>query len=154
MELVKNWHNKYNRNGASCLTRIDALGPGDVIHQMLEEQQYKIDGFKASALSKGTMLQASAICIERRLIRWPFIRRLIDQFQAYTPDDKKIAQDIVIAVSQALHFAREIEGGYTTDEKAMEETATEHSTFKGYREASRTHRTAKGGWRSENRRTR
>jgi hypothetical protein len=140
MGRVKDWHNHYSSRGATCLTRIDALGPGDVIHQMLEEDQYKIDGFKASTISKGVMLQAAAVAIERRWIRWPFIRRIIDQFQGYDPNDKNIAQDVVIAISQAIHLAREIEGGYSV---SPEVRVTEHASLGEYRNASRRQRT---GW--------
>lgn len=120
MEWVKQWHTKYNGRGSVCQTRIDALGPGDVIHQMLEEEKYRIDGFKAATVSKGAILQAAAVSIERGWIRAPFIRRQVDQFQSYTPgDDKHIAQDIVIASAQAIHLAREIEGGVSESEEVV-----------------------------------
>jgi hypothetical protein len=140
MQDVKDWHNKYSYN-ATCLTRIDALGPGDVIHQMLEEDEYKIDGFKASTISKGVMLQAAAVAAERRWWRWPFIRRAIDQFQTYDPaDDKNIAQDIVIALSQAIHLAREVEGGVS---ESSEVKKTEHGSMGQFRRESRTRRTGR-----------
>lgn len=144
MERVKHWHTKYNYGGAQCFTRIDALGPGDVIHQMLEEDQYKIDGFKAATITKGLMLQASSVAIERRMIRWPFIRRVVDQFQGYDPDDKHIAQDIVIAMSQAIHLAREIEGGASV---SPEVKRVVHGSMRSFREQSRTKRTRKQAWR-------
>lgn len=137
MQWVKDWHTKYSSN-ATCMTRIDALGAGDVIHQMLEEDEYRIDGFKAATITKGIMLQAAAVAVERRWFRWPFIRRAIDQFQAYTPDDKHIAQDIVIAMAQAIHLAREIEGGYS---ESLDVHQSEHGSMRGYRAASRTQRT-------------
>ena len=144
MEWVRQWHDRYNARGAQCFTRIDALGPGDVIHQILEEERYRIDGFKAATSTKGAMLQAAAYIIERRWIRWPFIRRLIDQFQAYTPDDKHIAQDIVIAVSQAIHLAREIEGGVSGYPDLP--NAPQHGSFAAYRRTSRTQRSTRGRW--------
>ena len=148
MAWVKQWHDKYNSRGATCYTRIDALGPGDVIHQILEEEQYRIDGFKAATISKGTMLQAAAYAIERRWIRWPFIRRLIDQFQGYDPDDKHIAQDIVIAISQAIHLAREIEGS-VSDEPHKALNGPQHGSLAGFRTAARNRRTGRGkAWRS------
>lgn len=110
MAEVKRWHLKYNGNGAFCATRIDAAGPGDVIHQMLEEEEYKIDGFRANTASKAAILQAAKICIERRDVRFPYIAAMIRQFQDYTPNDHNIAQDIVMAVAQALHFAVERDG--------------------------------------------
>lgn len=146
MERVKDWHDKYNNYGRSrCFTRIDSNGSGDVIHQMLEEDQYQIDGFKASVLSKGAMLQASAVAIERHWLRTPFIRRLFDQFQSYDPaDDKKIAQDIVISLSQGIHLARELERPYGHDENVARPVHTEHSTRAAFRRESRTQRTKNG----------
>jgi hypothetical protein len=136
MEWVRQWHLKYNSRGAQCFTRIDALGSGDVIHQILEEERYRIDGFKASTITKGAMLQAAAYAIEMRWIRWPFIRRMIDQFQSYTPEDKHIAQDIVIAIGQAIHLARAIEGGQTHDEQIVA-NAPQHGSLAGLRRTSR-----------------
>ena len=144
MARVKEWHDKYNSRGAQCLTRIDALGPGDVVHQILEEEQYRIDGFKASTISKGTMLQAASVTFERRMVRWPFIRRAVDQFQSYDPDDKKIAQDIVIAFSQAIHLAREVEG-MTSDAAGVIQPV--HGSMASLRQQSRNQRTARSRWR-------
>jgi hypothetical protein len=146
MERVKEWHDLYNSNGGTCHTRIDALGPGDVIHQMLEEDAYRIDGFKAGTISKGVMLQASSVIIERRHLRWPFIRRVIDQFQTYTPNDKNIAQDTVIAISQAIHLAREIEGG-VTEMKELTVYRGRGASMAGHRQAIRDQRTGRGRWR-------
>lgn len=143
MQWVKDWHTKYNYSGATCFTRIDALGPGDVIHQMLEEEKYKIDGFKASTVSKGVMLQAASVAVERRNFRMPFIRRVIDQFQSYDPDDKGIAQDIVISFSQAIHFAREIEGGAST---SPEVNKAVHGSMAAFRRESRLKRTGRSTW--------
>ncbi len=153
MEWVRQWHLKYNAAGAQCFTRIDALSSGDVIHQILEEERFQIDGFKASTTTKGTMLQASAYTIGMRWIRWPFIRRLIDQFQGYTPDDKRIAQDIVIAVSQALHLAREIEGAVAGTEDLEISNAPQHGSFADFSKASRKNRVGgKVPWRQQPRR--
>jgi hypothetical protein len=137
MAQVKDWHDKYNSRGATCFTRIDALGPGDVIHQMLEEDQYRIDGFKASTLTKGAMLQASAVAIERHWLRFPFIRRLIDQHQSYDPNDHNIAQDIVISLGQSVHLAREIEGQVTESDEVR---GADHGSMAGMRERFRTQR--------------
>lgn len=118
MERVKDWHDKYSLGGnAVCHTRIDSMGAGDVIHQSLEEDHYKVDGFRASTLTKGSMLQAASVVVERRWIRLPFLRSFIQQHQQYDPaDDRHLAQDIVIASSQALHLARELDGRYSEDE--------------------------------------
>jgi hypothetical protein len=144
MERVKDWHDKYNSRGSVCHTRIDALGPGDVIHQILEEEQYRIDGFKAGTISKGVMLQASSVVVERRAIRWPFIRRVIDQFQTYTPNDKNIAQDTVIAISQAIHLAREIEGSVS---EVAPGGGPRHGSMKQHHKAVREQRTGRRAWR-------
>jgi len=152
MERVKDWHDKYNNYGRSlCHTRIDAVGPGDVIHQMLEEDRYRIDGFKAGLLSKAAMLQASAVVIERRLIRAPFIRRLVDQFQSYTPgDDKNIAQDIVISLSQGIHLARELEGAHSDSTQVRQ---PEHSSLGQLRGRARVRSSAerRQAWRTRQR---
>jgi hypothetical protein len=116
MAWVKEWHDRYNDRGRCiCQTRIDAVGPGDVIHQMLEEDQYRIDGFKASLESKARILQAAVVSTEKRLYRLPFIRKFVDQHQSYERDDKNLAQDVVMANALALHLAREIEPMYTSE---------------------------------------
>jgi hypothetical protein len=145
MARAKEWHLKYQLYGrARCFTRIDALGPGDVIHQMLEEEGYRIDGFRASALSKGIILQAASVALERRWTRAPYIRRFIDQFQSYDPtDDKNIAQDVVISVAQAMHLGRELEMPYSNAEDVLK---PQHGTLYGLRGSAQQLQSTRESW--------
>lgn len=146
MGWVKEWHLKYNNRGRSiCHTRIDAVGPGDVIHQMLEEEQYRIEGFKASMESKTRILQAAVVATEKRLYRTPFIRRFVDQHQTYERSDKFLAQDIVMTNAQALHLARALESSYTTSDTVI---AVQHGSLAGLHSARRTQKRSTA-WRRQ-----
>jgi hypothetical protein len=127
MELIKHWHDRYNSNGATCHTRIDAVGSGDVVHQILSEQQYRIDGFKAGVESKAAILQAIKIAIEKRWLRFPYIQRIITQLQNYDVDDRHLSQDIVMAMAQAVHYAMTINGDFR---ERTESRTAERSSFR------------------------
>ena len=106
---IEKWHHKYSSNGALCTTVIDSTGKGDVLEEFIEREHTvdDMEGIVYSGTTKPNLLHAGKIAIERGMVRYPFIRRLVDQTSQYNQFDKDIAQDIVMALCQALWKARE-----------------------------------------------
>ncbi len=112
MEWIKEWHYRYSCAGqAKVETVIDATGKGDVVNEILEQEaRLPVDGIVYSNASKPLLIHAAQIAFERGMLRMPFIKRLVDQLQAYELDDKDLAQDIVMMLAQALYRARDRSG--------------------------------------------
>lgn len=112
MEWIKEYQDKYSLRGkARCDTIIDATGKGDVVNEELEERdKIGVDGIIYSAATKPQLIHAVQLMFERRQIRMPFIKRLVDQFQGYELDDKDLPQDIVMMLAQAAFRARQMTG--------------------------------------------
>lgn len=111
MGLIEEWHNKYSSMGTKCLTSIDASGKGDVLNELIEtEQRFSVDGIVYNAVMKPNLITAAKIAIERGLVRFPFIKRFVDQLQIYTQNDKDLPQDTVMAFAQSMFKAREFTG--------------------------------------------
>lgn len=106
---IERWHEKYSSNGALCTTVLDSTGKGDVLEEFIE-REHTIDDMENvvySSIVKPNLLHAGRIAIERGMVRYPFIKRLVDQMSQYNQFDKDIPQDIVMALCQALWKARE-----------------------------------------------
>lgn len=147
-QWVKEWHWKYNSNGASAETLIDATGKGDVLNERLEEEDHiEVDGVIYSAVQKPALIHAGQLALERNYVRFPFIRRFVDQLHNYELMDKKIPQDLVMAFCQAMHRARQRFGDYHKPraiEKAIissfRRPESDHSRFVQRRKSARTRR--------------
>jgi hypothetical protein len=111
MGWIEQWHMKYSRTGTICQTVIDASGKGDVLNELIEaENRIQVEGIVYSNQLKPNLITSGKIVIERDMVRFPFIRRMVDQLSTYTQNDADLAQDIVMAFCQAMHKAREFTG--------------------------------------------
>ena len=111
---IKEWHARYGGDFGACETIIDATGKGDVLNEQLtEEDNLNISAFVYSAASKPQLIHSLAIALERGLIVFPFVRRLVDQLQGYELPDDRIPQDIVMMLGQAAYAATQ-RGGSTS----------------------------------------
>lgn len=109
--LIEAWHMKYSSRGTECHTIIDASGKGDVLNELIEaENRFSVDGIVYSNQLKPNLITAGKLAIERDMVRFPPIRRMIDQLAGYSVFDKDIAQDIVMSFCQAMFKARELTG--------------------------------------------
>jgi hypothetical protein len=110
--MVESWHEKYSSRGATCKTAIDATGKGDVIQEFMEAERTidKLEGIVYSGANKPNLIHSGKLAVERGQLRYPFIRKLVDQLSNYEIDDKDIAQDIVMALCQACYVARQLMG--------------------------------------------
>jgi hypothetical protein len=80
MGWIEQWHMKYSRTGTVCQTIIDASGKGDVLNELIEaENRIQVDGIVYSNQLKPNLITSGKIVIERDMIRFPFIRRMVDQ---------------------------------------------------------------------------
>jgi hypothetical protein len=91
-------HNEYNCHQ----TLIDATGVGDAI---LDEISDVAKGFVFTAKSKVDIISNLQFAFERGLIKFPFIRELVDELTNYAWDDKHLETDCVMALALALHAA-------------------------------------------------
>lgn len=111
MGMIEQWHTKYSSMGTRCLTSIDASGKGDVLNELIEEEnRFSVDGIVYNAVLKPNLITAAKVAIERGLVRFPFVKRFVDQLQLYTQNDKDIPQDTVMAFAQSMYKAREFTG--------------------------------------------
>ena len=107
---IEEWHAKYSYSGASCKTVIDSTGKGDVLEEFIEREQTvdDLEGIVYSEANKPNLVHAGKLAVERGLTRYPFIKRMADQFTNYVIYDKEIAQDIVMTYCQAMYTARDM----------------------------------------------
>ena len=109
--MIESWQDKYSSAGTKAYTVIDATGKGDVLNEIIElENQTNVEGIVYSNVLKPNLITAGKIAVERGLVRYPFVRRMIDQLSTYTQFDDKLAQDIVMCFCQAMYKARELTG--------------------------------------------
>jgi hypothetical protein len=107
---IERWAEKYRGRGSLCHTIIDSTGKGDVLQEFIERERSvdDLEGIVYSSASKPNLLHAGKIMLEHGNVRFPFIRRQVDQLTNYVHFDEKIAQDIVMAYCQAMYRAREV----------------------------------------------
>lgn len=111
MADIETVHFRYAQRAATCHTLIDATGKGDVINELMQlEHRIPVEGITYSAQLKPNLIASAKIAVERGMVRFPFIKRFVDELAAYQADDKKLAQDTVMAFAQAMHRARELTG--------------------------------------------
>lgn len=106
--MMEGWHEKYSGNGAQCKTAFDATGKGDVLQEFIEAERTidKLEGIVYSGVNKPNLIHAGKIALEKGQVRFPFIRRMVDQLTNYELLDKDLAQDIVMCYCQAMWVAR------------------------------------------------
>ncbi len=83
-------------------TLIDATGVGDAV---LDEVRDVAQGFVFTQRSKLDLLTNLQLTLEKRELRFPFIRELVDELQAYSFDDKALSTDCVMALALACWAA-------------------------------------------------
>lgn len=85
-------------------TLIDATGVGQPV---LDEVHDVADGYIFTAGSKTDLINNLQVILEKRQIRFPFVRELVDELQQYEWDDKKLETDCVMALALACWAAAE-----------------------------------------------
>lgn len=111
MGYIEEWQTKYSSRGTKAFSVIDATGKGDVLNEIIEaENRIQVEGIVYSNIMKPNLITAGKIVVERAMIRFPGIRRMLDQMSMYTQVDQGIPQDIVMAFCQAAYKARELTG--------------------------------------------
>jgi hypothetical protein len=95
---IREWHQRYGCHQ----TLIDATGVGDAV---LDEVRDVAQGFVFTGRSKLDLLTNLQIALEKRTLRFPFIRELVDELQGYAWDDKALTTDCVMALALAAWAA-------------------------------------------------
>lgn len=83
-------------------TLIDATGVGDVV---LDEVRDIARGLVFTSRTKLDLITNLQLVIERHELRFPFVRELVDELQAYAWDDAKLTTDCVMAMALACWAA-------------------------------------------------
>lgn len=107
---MEEWHAKYSSNNSTCRTVFDSTGKGDVLEEFIERDRTidDLEGVVFSSANKPNLLHAGKLAIERGLVRYPFIRKMVDQLSNYVVFDKDIAQDITMSFCLNMYAAREM----------------------------------------------
>jgi hypothetical protein len=79
-------------------TFIDSTGAGDPV---LENLNVAAQGFVFSAKSKAQALDALSLLLEKRLLKAPYIRQMVEELIGYEDADKNLVQDVVMALGIA-----------------------------------------------------
>lgn len=83
-------------------TLIDATGVGDAV---LDEVRDVAQGFVFTQRSKLDLLSGLQVALEKRELRFPFVRELVDELQGYAFDDAKLQTDCVMSLALAVWAA-------------------------------------------------
>jgi hypothetical protein len=95
---IREVHQRY-----SChQTVIDATGVGDAV---LDEVRDVAQGYIFTPRTKLDLLTNLQVVLEKREIRFPFIRELVDELQGYEWDDKALVTDCVMSLALACWAA-------------------------------------------------
>jgi hypothetical protein len=97
-ERVRELHQRYHCR----LTLFDATGVGGAV---LDEIGDVARPFVFTGKSKVELISRLQVALERREIRFPFIRELVDELQAYTYQDSRLSTDAVMALALAVRAA-------------------------------------------------
>lgn len=124
-EYIKEWHHYYGRGEGACETILDASGAGDVVNEHLTEtERIPVEGLVYTTGSKPQVIQSLALALENSWFVMPFIRRAVDQLQAYELPDDKIPQDVVMSLGQACLVGRRHHGYIREHKKNVPVIAT------------------------------
>jgi len=95
---IREVHQRY-----SChQTLIDATGVGDAV---LDEVRDVAQGYVFTQRSKLDLLTNLQVALEKRELRFPFVRELVDELQGYSFDDKSLSTDCVMSLALAVWAA-------------------------------------------------
>lgn len=83
-------------------TLIDATGVGDAV---LDEVRDVAQGFVFTGRSKLDLLTNLQVTLEKRELRFPFVRELVDELQGYAWEDQSLTTDCVMALALAVWAA-------------------------------------------------
>ena len=83
-------------------TLLDATGVGDAV---LDEVRDVAQGYVFTQRSKLDLLTNLQVALEKREVRFPFIRELVDELQGYSWDDKALTTDCVMSLALAMWAA-------------------------------------------------
>jgi hypothetical protein len=81
---------------------VDATGVGEAVMDLIRDVA---DGVVFTPKVKADLISGLALALERRRIRFPFIRELVEELQAYQADDKGLSTDCVMALALAVAAA-------------------------------------------------
>lgn len=97
-QRIRDVHHRYRCHQ----TLLDATGVGDAV---LDEVRDVAQGYVFTKRSKVDLLTNLQVVLERRALRFPFVRFLVDELQAYEWDDKDLQTDGVMALALAAWAA-------------------------------------------------
>lgn len=66
----------------------------------------RVEGFIFTQRSKADLITNLQLTLEKGELRFPFIRELVDELQAYAWDDKELSTDCVMALALACWAAK------------------------------------------------
>lgn len=95
---IRELHSRY----ACHQTLIDATGVGDAV---LDEVRDVAQGYVFTQRSKLDLLTNLQVSLEKREVRFPFVRELVDELQGYEWDDAKLQTDCVMSLALAVWAA-------------------------------------------------
>lgn len=95
---IREIHQQY-----SChQTLIDATGVGDAV---LDEVRDVAQGYVFTQRSKLDLLTNLQVGLEKREVRFPFVRELVDELQGYAWEDKNLVTDCVMGLALSVWAA-------------------------------------------------
>lgn len=97
-QRIRELHRRYQCHQ----TLIDATGVGDAV---LDEVRDVAQGFVFTQRSKLDLLTGLQVALEKRELRFPFVRELVDELQGYAWDDARLSTDCVMALALAVWAA-------------------------------------------------
>lgn len=83
-------------------TLVDATGVGSAVFDDVADV---VKPFVFTARSKVELITALQVALEKRWVRFPFIRDLVDELHTYRYTDERLATDCVMALALALRAA-------------------------------------------------
>lgn len=92
---IREVHNRWR----CSQTVIDATGIGEAV---LDEVRDIAQGYVFTGRSKTDLITGLQVALERGEVRFPFIRDLVDELQAYAWDDRDLVTDCVMALALAV----------------------------------------------------
>lgn len=95
---IRHMHERY----ACVRTLVDATGVGAVV---LDELADIAQGVTFTPRTKADLITGLGLALERRTLRFPFVRELVDELLSYRLDDEGLVTDSVFALALAVRAA-------------------------------------------------
>ena len=95
---IREVHQRYNCHQ----TLIDATGVGDAV---LDEVRDVARGFVFTQRSKLDLISNLQVALEKREVKFPFLRELADELQGYAWEDARLSTDCVMGLALAVWAA-------------------------------------------------